>query len=209
MAADSSDERLPGADDGATETPSTAPMPERRMERRAQARTDASVPGDGWLRRKWWMPVVIALTPVLVILVALVWFTGGGDDTSIAGTTIPEGTTTAGADFAEVPTFDLAKVGGAKFASLTMQQGDTVQSYMFASGQPGFTALTEAVAAAKPVDGAVGDTGTTLTFVTQDKGTVTLTLDLAANRFAYGGTAWLPSGDLTGSSRRRWQDSRP
>ena len=42
----------------------------------------------------------------------------------------------------------------------------------------------------------MADTGTTLIFVTDDKGTVTLQLDLAANRFGYAGKAWQPAGDL-------------
>jgi hypothetical protein len=156
------------------------------------------VPGDRWLRRRWWIPVVAALAPILVILGTLVWFTGRDNDTSAAGTTSATGTTAAGADFTEIPTFDLSKVGSAKFASLTKKNGEALQSYMFASGQPGFIALAEAVATAKPAGGAVGDTGTTLTFVTNDKGTVTLTLDLSANRFTYGGKTWQPSGDLRG-----------
>jgi hypothetical protein len=154
------------------------------------------VPGDRWLRRRWWVPVIAALAPVVIILAALVWFTGRDGDTSAVGTTSATGTTTAGAGFTEVPTFDLTKVGSAKFASLTKKDGDAVRSYMFASGQPGFIALAEAVAAATPATGAVGDTGTTLTFVTNDKGTVTLTLDLSANRFAYAGKTWQPAGDL-------------
>jgi hypothetical protein len=154
------------------------------------------VPGDRWLRRRWWIPIIAALAPVLIILAALVWFTGRDDGTSAVATTSATGTTALGADFTEVPTFDLSKVGSAKFASLTKKDGDTVQSYMFASGQPGFIALAEAVAAATPTNDAVGDTGTTLTFVTNDKGTVTLTLDLPADRFAYAGKTWQPAGDL-------------
>lgn len=169
------------------------------MEGRAEPRGGASVPGDRWLRRRWWIPTIVALAPILVLLVALTWFTGRNDTASVAATTVPMGTTASGGDFTEVPTFDLAKVGGAKFASLTMQKGEDLQSYMFASGQPGFTALAEAVATAKPAGttaGNPGETGTTLIFVTNDKGTVTLRLDLAANRFAYDGKYWQPGGDL-------------
>jgi hypothetical protein len=162
----------------------------------AEAGDHAPVPGDRWLRRRWWIPVVVALAPILLMLVAMTWFIGKDDNASVAETTGATGTTAAGADFTEVPTFDLTKVGGAKFASLTMQRGEALQSYMFASGQAGFAALAEVVAAAKPAEGALDATGATLTFVTKDKGTVTLTLDLAANRFGYGGKTWQPNGDL-------------
>ena len=195
MTADSGDEPAPSTED---DDAGAAAAPERQshMARGAQARADAPVPGDRWLRRRWWIPVVVALAPILLMLIATLWFIGRDNDASVAETTAATGTTTTRADFTEVPTFDLAKVGGAKFASLTMKQGEGLQSYMFASRQPGFTALAEAVAAAKPVDGTVGDTGATLTFVTKDKGTVTLRLDLAADRFSYGGKTWQPGGDL-------------
>jgi len=100
-------------------------------------------------------------------------------------------------DLTEAPDdVDLATLRDAKFASILLRAPEGLTSYMIAADQEAFTALAQAVAAAKEAQGPAPGTSSTLTFVLPDRVTVTFVIDLTTGLIAREGTVWRPQGDL-------------
>lgn len=146
------------------------------------------------LRNRLIVPAALGLVIVVVAVVLL----QSGDDRS--GTTTTVTTVAAEAspyDLIEAPgDVDLATLRDAKFASILLEAPEGFTSYMIAADQAAFEAIAQSVAASREVDEPTPGASSTLTFVLQDRVTVTFVIDAAAGLIAREGTVWRPEGDL-------------
>lgn len=101
-------------------------------------------------------------------------------------------------DMTEAPaTADLKIIKDARFVSIDLKAASgKLTSYMLDASLPAMQALETAVLKAKKVDGTVASGGSTITFVTAGRQTVTFDLDVDQGLVGRGGKAWRPSGDL-------------
>lgn len=142
--------------------------------------------------------LAIGVVAVLVLAIGGWWLMRDGTDSASTTSTVSTGPdVTSPYDLVEADAaVDLGTLTEAKFASLLLDGGEGLTSYMIAGGQPSFQALAEAVASAEKVDGPAPATGSTLTFVMEDRVTVTFDLDIAAGVVGREGAVWRPTGDL-------------
>jgi len=142
--------------------------------------------------------VAIGVVAVLVLAIGGWWLTRDGADRTSTTSTVSTGPdVTSPYDLIEADAaVDLGTLTEAKFASLLLDTSEGLTSYMIAAGQPSFVALADAVAASERVDGPAPATGSTLTFVMEDRVTVTFDLDIAAGVVGREGAVWRPAGDL-------------
>ena len=147
--------------------------------------------------------IILPAAGVLVIATAAYLVAQGGYERRASTTT----TTTVAAivspyDLTEAPTdVDLTTLPDARFASILLETPDGITSYMVAAGQDPFTALAEAVGAAEEVDEPAPSTSSTLTFVMDDRITVTFVMDTVTGLVAREGKVWRPEGDLAAMVR--------
>ncbi len=142
--------------------------------------------------------VAIGVAAVLVLAIGGWWLMRDDTDpTSTTSTVSSSPVVTSPYDLVEADAaVDLGTLTDAKFASLLLDGGEGLTSYMIAAGQPSFLALAEAVASAEKVDGPTPATGSTLTFVMEDRVTVTFDLDVGAGVVGREGAVWRPNDDL-------------
>lgn len=142
--------------------------------------------------------VAIGVVAVVVLAIGGWWLMRDGTDSASTTSTVSTGPeVTSPYDLVEADAaVDLSTLTDAKFASLLLDSSKGLTSYMIAAGQPSFISLAEAVAASKKVDEPTPATGSTLTFVMEDRVTVTFDLDIAAGVVGREGTVWRPNGDL-------------
>jgi len=144
--------------------------------------------------------VAVAAIVVVAVVIAVVVTQAHNGGGGVPGAT-PGGTHTTVSspyDMTEAAaTADLKIIKGARFVSIDLKAASgKLTSYMLDASLPAMQALETAVLKAKKVDGAVASGGSTITFVTAGRQTVTFDLDVDQGLVGRGGNAWRPSGDL-------------
>lgn len=142
--------------------------------------------------------LILPAAGILIIgIAAYLIFQGGYEGRASTTTTTTVAALASPYDLTEAPAdVDLATLPDARFASILLDTPDGVTSYMVAAGQDPFVALAEAVGAAEEVDGPAPSTSSTLTFVLDDRVTVTFVMDTVTGLVAREGKVWRPDGDL-------------
>jgi hypothetical protein len=142
--------------------------------------------------------IAIAVVVALAVVALTAYLIGrGGDGAASSTTTTQAVVVTSPYDLTEAdPDVDLDAVRDAKFASILLDTGGGVTSYMVASEQPAFEALAKAVAGADETDEPIAATGSTLAFVMPDRVTVTFDIDTGAGLIGREDRSWRPDGDL-------------
>jgi hypothetical protein len=151
-------------------------------------------------KRQRLLVVAVAAAVVLAVVIAVIITQthDGGGPTPGAAAGGTHTTVSSPYDMTEASaTADLKIIKDARFVSIDLKASSgKLTSYMLDASLPAMQALEAAVLKAKKVDGAVASGGSTITFVTAGRQTVTFDLDVDQGLVGRGGHAWRASGDL-------------
>jgi len=174
---------LAGLEKRSARNPSGSGRRQTRAERTRQRRR---------ARRTWQLVVVVAFALLLAGL-GRIFLLGFGEDQaeSTTASVAPTPTEAGPYDFAEAGAeAPLDALATAKFASVTIQSPEGVKAYSVSPERPEFAALAELLPG-RPIDlNLPVRSEATVTFVAEDRSTITFDLDLSQRVGTRGDEAW-------------------